>query len=284
MRIFHLISITSVVILQYPSLSFPLFMDIYTSSVINFFHSSSLTPFTLCLLTYFVRSSLRFALTHLSYHTNPSLTMADELVEKMSQLLHLTKEESNGVEAPLEAWTTTNENFALFLVGRTLSKRPIHLESFKQLMSNSWRLMHGMEVRKINDDRLLFQFNHELDKKRVLVDGPWSFEKNLILLAPIEDGVDPMSVSLNSVSFHVLVSGISIGMMHRAMATVIGNGIGEFIDLPKGKDKTEEGMFLRIKVKIDISKPLKRALRVKCVNGESIMVTFTYERLPNFCY
>lgn len=41
---------------------------------------------------------------------------------------------------------------------------------------------------------------------------------------------------------------------------------------------------MRIRVKVDITKPLKRALRVKCANGESLMVTFTYERLPNFCY
>lgn len=144
--------------------------------------------------------------------------------------------------------------------------------------------MHGMEVRKIIEDRPLFQFNHSLDKKRVLASGPWSFEKNLIVLSPIKIGDDPLSVNLNSADFHVLVNGLPISMMHRAMATIIGNGLGEFINLDTSSKSLNDGMVMRIRVKIDINKPLKRALKVKCANGEALIVTFTYERLPNFCY
>lgn len=86
-------------------------------------------------------------------------------------------------------------------------------------------------------------------------------------------------------TFNVLVSGLPFRMRHnKAMATVIANGVGDFVELPSENSTHDDGMSLRIKIKMDITKPLKRALRVKCVNGEAIMVTFTYERLPNFCY
>ncbi|KAK4395316.1 hypothetical protein Sango_1685900 [Sesamum angolense] len=44
------------------------------------------------------------------------------------------------------------------------------------------------------------------------------------------------------------------------------------------------GASVRVRVAIDITKPLKRALKLRTVLGDEILVTFTYERLPNFCY
>lgn len=167
-----------------------------------------------------------------------------------------------GVQVPVEAWTTTNDNFALALVGRTLAKRAVYLDSFKLLMANSWGLMYGMEIKKISNERLLFQFNRDLDKKRVLAHGPWSFEKNLVVLAPIEDGEDPSTIPLNHAAFNFQIRGIPISMMHEAMATVIGNGIGEFIELPKNSDSSTGEMHMRLRVQMDITKPIKRALRV----------------------
>ncbi|KAL0367757.1 UNVERIFIED_CONTAM: hypothetical protein Sradi_3665800 [Sesamum radiatum] len=41
---------------------------------------------------------------------------------------------------------------------------------------------------------------------------------------------------------------------------------------------------MRLWVALDISKPLKRFLRLRTEKGEGSVVSFTYERLPNFCY
>lgn len=114
------------------------------------------------------------------HHTrdpNRHNSMADELIDKMSKQLHLMEDEAEGVQAPIEAWTTTNENYSLALVGRTLSKHAIHLDSFQQLMKTSWGLMYGLEIKKINEERLLFKFTHNLDKKRVMDQSPWSLKK-----------------------------------------------------------------------------------------------------------
>ncbi|KAL0327910.1 UNVERIFIED_CONTAM: putative mitochondrial protein [Sesamum calycinum] len=44
------------------------------------------------------------------------------------------------------------------------------------------------------------------------------------------------------------------------------------------------GSSVRIRATIDITKLLKRALKIRTVLGDEQLVTFTYERLPNFCY
>ncbi|KAL0357535.1 UNVERIFIED_CONTAM: hypothetical protein Scaly_1439200, partial [Sesamum calycinum] len=44
------------------------------------------------------------------------------------------------------------------------------------------------------------------------------------------------------------------------------------------------GSYVWMRVAIDITKPLTRALKIRTVLGDEQLVTFTYERLPNFCY
>ncbi|KAL0454803.1 UNVERIFIED_CONTAM: hypothetical protein Slati_0819500 [Sesamum latifolium] len=44
------------------------------------------------------------------------------------------------------------------------------------------------------------------------------------------------------------------------------------------------GASLRIRVSIDVTKPLKRVLKLKSPSGNELLVQFTCERLPNLCY
>ncbi|TXG51384.1 hypothetical protein EZV62_023908 [Acer yangbiense] len=68
------------------------------------------------------------------------------------------------------------------------------------------------------------------------------------------------------------------------MAKWMAEQIGEVVEI--SSDSREcWGKFIRVKVRIDISKPLKRCLRLKLGNNEEItMVSLKYERLLEFCY
>ncbi|KAK4415506.1 hypothetical protein Salat_2658000 [Sesamum alatum] len=49
-------------------------------------------------------------------------------------------------------------------------------------------------------------------------------------------------------------------------------------------DESSWGATMRIRVAIDVTCPLPRALRIQTTLGSEHLVTFTYERLLNFCY
>ncbi|KAL0439453.1 UNVERIFIED_CONTAM: hypothetical protein Slati_2428300 [Sesamum latifolium] len=72
--------------------------------------------------------------------------------------------------------------------------------------------------------------------------------------------------------------------MNLGMATFIGNKLGIFQDMEMDELGFAWGASLRIRVGLDVNKPLKRALKIKTTMGEEHMVRFTYERLPSFCY
>ncbi|KAL5776664.1 hypothetical protein ACOSP7_009590 [Xanthoceras sorbifolium] len=73
------------------------------------------------------------------------------------------------------------------------------------------------------------------------------------------------------------------GMSRRA-SRVVTEEVGTIVDFPTDS-KDLWGKFLRIKVSIDITKPLKRGIRMRLTNFDTMITALIkYERLPVFCY
>ncbi|KAL3825322.1 hypothetical protein ACJIZ3_021351 [Penstemon smallii] len=193
----------------------------------------------------------------------------EELLKGLGSQLILTEEEQVESRIPEEAWSGSNLDTELILVGRVLVKKDINVEALERTMSLVWSPVKGIEVKKIGDGRFLFMFRHKYDRQKALSEGPWSFDKNLIVLNTIGELDNPRSVNLDWNEFHVHVSGIPFTKMNRAMAVHIGDCLGRLI----GKEKRDY-----------VTKPIRRLLKLKSDQGDTIVVTFQYERLSNFCY
>ncbi|KAL0303028.1 UNVERIFIED_CONTAM: hypothetical protein Sradi_6170900 [Sesamum radiatum] len=72
--------------------------------------------------------------------------------------------------------------------------------------------------------------------------------------------------------------------MNVGVATFIGNHLGKFKDMEMDERGCSWGATLRIRVSLNVNAPLKRALKITTPLGSEHLVSFTYERLPNFCY
>ena len=72
--------------------------------------------------------------------------------------------------------------------------------------------------------------------------------------------------------------------MNKAVRTKIGNEMGELTMVDAPKSGLAWGLFLRVRVNIDITKPLMQGKMIQIDDLETSWVTFKYERLPIFCY
>jgi hypothetical protein len=63
----------------------------------------------------------------------------------------------------------------------------------------------------------------------------------------------------------------------------IGGTLGEVEDVDVTGDGVGWGRCLRIRLNLDITKPLDRG-RALSLNGKSVRVNLKYEKLPQFCY
>ncbi|KAI7985086.1 hypothetical protein LOK49_LG14G00016 [Camellia lanceoleosa] len=71
--------------------------------------------------------------------------------------------------------------------------------------------------------------------------------------------------------------------MTKEVGYLIGNKIGSTVDVEYGADGMAIGRYLRIRVTLNVAKPLRRGMKLAVHNREAVWVDFKYERLPNFC-
>lgn len=72
--------------------------------------------------------------------------------------------------------------------------------------------------------------------------------------------------------------------MSERIAKAIGDHVGVFIRADKNSFDGSWKMFMRIRVLVDVTKPLKRRMKLKKAGGQWFWADFRYERLPNFCF
>ncbi|KAL6550173.1 hypothetical protein OROMI_020661 [Orobanche minor] len=204
----------------------------------------------------------------------------DSIVDELSAKLCLTATESQKLKAPSSVWNTAAIDYKLCLVGRVLQRKPVNLGAFQTAMFTGWNLPRDVTIQKVGEDRVLYQFMTKDDKDSVLRKGPSAFDRNLVVLSPVQENEDPLQTDLNSTEFFVQATGLPIMLMHCEMAEFLGGALGDFVAM----DNSSRFVGLRFKAKIDITKPLRRVIQAEGPKNEVITVKLAYERLPNFCY
>ncbi|KAL0433422.1 UNVERIFIED_CONTAM: hypothetical protein Slati_2676500 [Sesamum latifolium] len=141
-----------------------------------------------------------------------------------------------------------------------------------------------MDVKQLDEGRILLRLKHIIEKQRAQEGCPWSFEKNILILKPIGELENPMHVALDDCDFYTHVHDLPLSMMNLGMTTLISNRFGSFRDLESDDTGCSWGATMRIWVSLNVHQPLKRALKLRSPTGKELVGRFTYERLPNFCY
>ena len=68
------------------------------------------------------------------------------------------------------------------------------------------------------------------------------------------------------------------------VAREVGNRLGAVEKVERRQRQDQQNRFMRVKVEIPISKPLRRGGYLAGSDGEKVWTTFKYERLPMFCH
>ena len=128
------------------------------------------------------------------------------------------------------------------------------------------------------------EFEDQADLEQVLLGEPWSYDKYFIAFHQFMDEVAMEDLSFNFVDFWVQIHNLSILSMKKNVIESLGSGIGEVLKVSELEDETGNGQCMRVRVRLDISKPLCRGRKLGQVKGVEGWVSFEYERMPNFCY
>lgn len=170
------------------------------------------------------------------------------------------------------------------LVGMLLTSRTTTPGIIKNAFNNAWRTNMGLSVESLGKNLYLIKFDSRRDKEAILFLGP-GFDKSLLALEIPKTNVKLSQMSFERVSFWIQFLDIPLGFQNRFMARKLGNTLGTFIEVDCDKDSFCWGEHFRIKVLIDITKPLQRGILIEPGGDqESVWICIQYKRLPDFCY
>lgn len=176
------------------------------------------------------------------------------------------------------------QEIAFLAVGRLVTRKQIRFHFFKDTMASIWQPVMGMNVMELQPRLYLFRFFHEKDIARIIDDGPWTYEQSLLILRRLEPHEDPEAVVLSHAEFWIQIHGLPVGFRSEAVLQAIGRFAGELVKTDENNFDGSLRAFYRFRVALDISKPLKKGMRLKKDDGEWFTITFRYERLPTFCF
>lgn len=207
--------------------------------------------------------------------------MAEEIISKCSDLT-IDDEEGTVIDLGGTKAPEDGNNIDLMLIGRLLTEKSYNVEAFKRTMTKIWAPAHGLAIRVLSPNLYALQFFHWKDKEKVLIERPWCFDNVLILLKEIEGDEQPEQVKITHSPFWVRIKNLPFNCRSDEDAKALMKSMGDVLELEE--DKLGIGRYRRVKVLLDVRKPLRRFQKIKDKRGREIQVDYAYERLPFFCF
>lgn len=143
-------------------------------------------------------------------------------------------------------------------VGKVMTEKPVRAEALELSLGRIWCPLKGVECKDLGENRFLFTFLQGSRKRRALEDGPWMFGKDLVVMAEFDGNKTINEVEFISIPIWVHVLKMPLGMMNKVAGEMIGDLIGAVLEVDVDDSELAIGQFLRVKVKLDIRKPLMR--------------------------
>ena len=204
-------------------------------------------------------------------------------IEEQMADMNIEEEENEGFLFEGDIEEEVNK-YDLCLIGRFLTEKNINTRSMKTKMADLWKPTMGINIKELEQGVYLFQFYHREDMFWVQNGGPWTFENAMLCIDIIPPGEDPLKVPLWFLNIWIQIHELPSGFMSEAVGKQLGNFFGEFLMYDEKNNTSIWRECMRIKIKFDVRKPLKRRKKVNRKNGSDFMVSCKYERLGDFCF
>ncbi|XP_050238280.1 uncharacterized protein LOC126687767 [Mercurialis annua] len=207
--------------------------------------------------------------------------MEDGLIEACAQM-RLTEDEQTTITLEDVVDDFADERAKLCLVGKLLTQIPYNLNHLRNSLISAWKLVKGFNVKDVGNDLFICELFTKNDKNRILREGPWNFDKQLILFEQLHGNMQPNNMILKHCVVWVRIYNLPMNCRGRAALSKIGAKLGRVVDVDC--DSGECNRYGRIRVNLDVSKPIIRGTKVINPLGEQCWIPFKYERIQNFCY
>lgn len=190
-----------------------------------------------------------------------SAGIAMEGVEKMLGDLKLSSEEKRTLKfgADRERGKIVNKiEDRPRAVAKLLSEKHLNPEVIEQSVGWMWCPAKGVSCKDMENNTFLITFNQASGLRRAVDDGPWMISKEALVVEEFDGSKKVDEYDFATIPIWMRVERLPLGLMSREAAVVIGDDVGSFLEVAADGDDSAVGRALRIKIRLDIRKPLRR--------------------------
>lgn len=171
------------------------------------------------------------------------------------------------------------------LVGRIITQKFLNKKTVQGMIMKSWGNPEGLEIIDFGKNTFLFNFKDFKMSQRVYNDGPWNVMGSLLCLQRWVPEFTMFEIPFTHCPFWIQIHGVPFEGISRENATKIGSKIGDVLEVedPIIEKRITRG-FMRVRVSINITKPLVTGFWVPRKEFPKVWVMLLYEKLQDFCY
>lgn len=193
----------------------------------------------------------------------------DATLEELWKRFKLFEEERGLLAVESHEVVVSKQQAKFSIVFKLQTNKAFNKDAVKSTCANLWRASHGVNVKVVGQNLFLAIFASKEHLEVVFDKGPWSFDKKLILMKRFSGDVSPAKVTFTHSAFWIRIFNNPIKSMSREVGAKIANEVGELITVDAPKSGVSWGPFLRIRVNIDINKPLMRGKMIQIKDSEA---------------
>ena len=169
------------------------------------------------------------------------------------------------------------------LAAKFFTRRSLNVEVVVKTFQPLWRTRVNFEVSDGGNNILLLAFEMDMDAEKVMQGAPWAFDRHLVVFQRYNGIVPIQDLCFYKTVFWIQLHNLPFSLLTIDAALSIEETIGT-VTKPKDFGEMKGGSFIRVRVEVDISKPLCRGRKISWDQNSEGCVAFQYERLLNICY
>lgn len=218
--------------------------------------------------------------------TNPKTNLMDQLSKEDQALIEkfvgLSTEEDHTPSVTIPAQGTTSTNWSTCILAKVITDRIVHDGSFAAAMITAWGADPGTAFRAIKRNCYFVEFTNEQDMDRALMGGLWTYRGDAVATMQVLSHADINPELVGKVEIWVQLYNIPFNSLNEEGFQIIGRAVGTPVSA------SVEGFvnghrFRKIKVMMEIAKPLPEKVRVTHPYLGEISAYCTYEKVSRAC-
>lgn len=214
-----------------------------------------------------------------------AVSTMEEMMKRWKTMVLTEKEDLEvDIRAAQQESLLPSTDIQLCVVAKIMMAKKVNAEAFKAVMLSIWKVHYSTKIQLAGDNIFFIQFRSMVEKLRVMSEGPWTFDRSLVVLNSPKDFESISKLVFSEISIWIQVHNVPFKCLTRAMAQIVGESIGCVEDIDCDDSDAWTGPFLRIRVTIEVEKPLLRGIKLRASDESAVWCPIMYEKLPDFCH